>query len=87
MLGWANKLAGALVYSLIYMLVWSALLFYAQQLQLIKPAVFSQSVTWPLVQPLAPAIMEYTGKVLPFLRHSFEALRQFFDQAAIQAKP
>ena len=87
MLGWANKLAGAVVYAFLYMLIWSVLLFYAQQLQLIKPVVFSESLTWPWVRPLGPAIMEYTGKVLPFLRHSFEVLQQFFGQAAMQAKP
>ncbi len=86
-MGWANKLAGALGYALLYMLIWSVLLFYAQQLQLIKPAAVSASLSWPIVQPLAPVIIENTGKLLPFLRDSFDALQHFFGQVAEQVKP
>jgi membrane protein required for colicin V production len=86
-MGWANKLAGAIGYALLYMLIWSVLLFYAQQLQLVKPAAFAASLTWPWVQPLAPVIIENTGKLFPFLRDSFEALQHFFGQVAEQVKP
>ena len=37
MLGWLNKLGGVLLYVLLYLFVFSILLFYAQQLQIIKP--------------------------------------------------
>src|SRR5688572_17876490 len=37
MLGWVNKLGGIILYAAIYTLVFSVLLFYAEQMHLIKP--------------------------------------------------
>ncbi len=86
-LGWANQLAGAVVYALLYLLIWSVLLFYGQQLQVIQPAAVNDSFSGPWVQPLAPAVIGNTGKLLPFLRDSFDVLQHFFSQLAEQVKP
>jgi membrane protein required for colicin V production len=37
MLGWANKVGGILLYAVLYILIFSVLLFYADQMNFIKP--------------------------------------------------
>ncbi len=87
LMGWANKLAGAVGYGLLYMLIWSVLLFYAQQLQLLKPATLANSLSWPWVGPLAPELFTWMGKLIPLLKDSFATLQHFFGQVAEQVQP
>jgi membrane protein required for colicin V production len=79
MLGWANKIGGVLLYMLLYLFIFSVLLFYAQQLNLIKPKTFGSSVCYPFLQPLAPRVISVLGAVLPFFRNMFAQLEHFFE--------
>ena len=45
-LGWLNKLGGIIFYGLLYLFIFSVLLFYAQQLNIIKPQTADVSVTY-----------------------------------------
>ncbi|MDQ6608967.1 MAG: CvpA family protein, partial [Bacteroidota bacterium] len=45
MLGWLNRIGGALFYILIYFFIFSILLFYATQLGMIRPASIQASIT------------------------------------------
>ena len=51
MLGWVNRLGGILLYAVLYVLIFSILLFYAEQLSLIKPETIKESVTYEYIQP------------------------------------
>ena len=79
MLGWLNKLGGILFYFLLYLFIFSILLFYAQQLNLIKPATINASVTYPWLQPLAPKVISGLGFILPFFKDMFAQLEKFFE--------
>lgn len=81
MLGWANRLGGVVFYVLIYFFVYSILLFYATQLNLLKPDAVQASVTYGWIEPWAPTLVEGLGKVIPFFRDLFSALLQFFEEA------
>ena len=63
LLGWINKLAGILLYAVIGLLVFSVLLFYAEQMKLIQPATIRESVSYPLVQPWGPKVINGIGSV------------------------
>ncbi|MES2881189.1 MAG: CvpA family protein [Bacteroidota bacterium] len=82
MLGWLNKLGGILLFLLIYFFIFSILLFYAGQLQLIKPATTQSSITFSYIQPIGPYVMNAIGSVIPLFRNMFDELLQFFDTAA-----
>ena len=82
MLGWLNKLGGALLYIALYLLVFSVILFYAQQLQIIKPETAAVSVTYPLIYPLAPEVIGSIGTIIPFFKDMFTELEAFFDRLA-----
>lgn len=82
MLGWANRLGGALFYALIYFFVYSILLFYATQLKLLSPSAIEASATYGWIEPYAPRVMEVIGAVVPVFKNMFQQLLVFFDATA-----
>lgn len=85
MLGWLNKIGGIVFYALLYIFIFSVLLFYAQQLNIIKPQTADVSSTYAWIYPLAPKVMEGLGMVIPFFRDMFSDLEGFFDKLAKKA--
>lgn len=79
MLGWLNKLGGILLYILLHFFIFSILLFYVDQLHLIKKETLEASVLYPYIQPLAPNIIDALGYLLPFFKNMFVELEGFFD--------
>lgn len=79
MLGWVNRIGGVVFYVLIYFFIFSILLFYATQLNLIKPETIASSVTYGYIAPFGPKVMDVLGSIIPFFRDMFEELLQFFD--------
>lgn len=85
MMGWLNRLGGMLFYVLIYFFIYSILLFYATQLNLLKPETIQASVSYHYLAPFAPKLIAMLGAVIPFFRDMFDELLQFFD--AVGNKP
>jgi membrane protein required for colicin V production len=86
MLGWVNKAGGIILYIVLYMLGFSVVLFFVQQLQL-NPSTFEQSVTWPVVQPWGPWVINGLAKWIPVFRDMFKQLEDFFAHIAQGGKP
>ena len=86
MLGWVNRIGGVLLYVLIYYFIYSVLLFYATQLNLIKPATTEASVTYSYIAPFGPKMMEIVGSVVPWFKNMFEELLHFFDAVGKENK-
>lgn len=84
MLGWANRLAGILLYALLYSIIFSVFVFYAVQLHFIKPESFNASSSYPFLQPLGPKVIEGFGVVIPWFKNMFAELEQFFGTFAKQ---
>jgi len=78
MLGWINRLGGIIFYIAIYTTIFSVLLFYAEQLQIIKPATKEKSITYSYVQPLGPKAINAIGTVVPVFKDMFKELQDFF---------
>lgn len=85
MLGWLNKLGGIVFYALLYLFIFSIVLFYTQQLQLIKPATVETSTTYPFIYPVAQVVMDGIGNILPFFKNMFIELENFFGQISGKA--
>lgn len=79
MMGWVNKLGGVILFLLIYTIIFSVLLFYVVQLDLLQPQTLSESVTYPYLQPWGPKIIDGFGSVLPFFKDMFKELESFFS--------
>lgn len=82
MLGWLNKLAGILLYVTIYTIVFSVLLFYAEQIKLIQPATIEKSLTYSCIQPWGPKVIDGLGSLIPFFKNMFDELSTFFSGVA-----
>ena len=87
MLGWVNRIGGILLYVGLYILIFSVLIFYADQLGFIKPETKDQSVTYQYIQPWGPKIMDGIGKIIPIFKDMFQDLEDFFDGVSKQVPP
>jgi membrane protein required for colicin V production len=87
LLGWVNKLGGIILYAAIYTIVFSVLLFYAEQMKLIQPETINKSLTYSFVQPWGPKAIEGFGSILPIFKDMFGDLEQFFGNVASNMTP
>lgn len=82
MLGWINKLGGMILYAVIFIIVFSVVLFYAEAMHWIKPETIRASVTYPFVQPWGPKAINGLGAIIPAFKNMFGELEQFFEQVS-----
>ena len=87
MLGWLNRIGGILLYAGLYILIFSILIFYADQLGFIKTQTKNESVTYSYIQPWGPKLMEGLGKIIPVFKGMFNDLEDFFDGVSKQVPP
>ncbi len=81
-LGAANRLGGALIYVLLYTIIYSVLLFYAEKIKVLTPESIRQSIVFPYIRPWAPFILDGIGKIIPWFKDSFAQLEHFFEGVA-----
>lgn len=82
LLGWVNKIGGALLYMIIYTLSYSVLLFFLVQLKLISEKTIAESVTYSYVEPWGPVVINGIGKIIPLFKDMFTELENFFGKLA-----
>jgi membrane protein required for colicin V production len=80
MMGWLNKLAGVLLYAVIYTIILSVVLFYSTELRLIGPRTLSSSVTYPFIRPWGRVVIDEFGKFVPWFKGMFVRLEDFFSR-------
>ena len=79
MLGWLNRLGGILFFALLYIFVFSIVLFYLSQTGFIKEETAQASVAYPSIQPLGPKVIDGLSAVVPLFKNMFTELEAFFD--------
>jgi len=84
LLGWVNRLGGILLYIAIYCIVFSVILFYLEQVNLIQKETITQSVAYPFIQPWGPRVINGFAFFIPFFRDMFTELQAFFSGVASQ---
>ena len=87
MMGWANKIGGIILYTILYMFTLSVVLFFVQKVKLISDESVANSVTWRWLQPLGPWVIDGIGKLVPVFKNMFAELSAFFDGLATQQVP
>jgi len=78
MLGWLNRLGGIVFYVALYVTVFSIVLFYATELNVIKPETMQQSKTYAVIEPFGPKAINALGSLIPIFKNLFTDLQQFF---------
>ena len=86
MLGWLNRLGGIIFYGLLYLFILSVLLFYAEQIKLVKAETLKNSVTYPYIQPLGPKTIKALGYIIPWFADMFKELETFFEGVSTKAE-
>jgi membrane protein required for colicin V production len=79
-LGWFNRIGGAVFYVMLYTIIFSIFLFYAEKINLVKQEMISSSVMYPYIKPWGPAVINTFGKIIPLFKDSFQQLESFFQQ-------
>lgn len=81
-LGWANRIAGILLYLLMYFTFYSIVLYYASQVGLIPQSTIDKSQTYIWIQPWGPTSVKVIGKIVPWVSDIFSTLSKGFSKAA-----
>jgi membrane protein required for colicin V production len=84
-LGWADSLAGIVLYAIMYLMAFSIILFFATRVGLISAHAQAASVTYSFIEPFGPKVMNFLGKAIPFFSHMFSDLRRFFQGVSHKA--
>lgn len=79
LLGWLNRIGGIILYAVLYTIIFSIFLFYAEKLQLIQPSVIHASQTYSFIRPWGPVTMDNFGKLIPVFKDMFTGLGDFFS--------
>jgi membrane protein required for colicin V production len=82
MMGWLNKLAGILLYAIIYGMLFSSLLFFLQKMQILTPENTKDSIAYPYLSKWAPKILEKASEIVPFLKNTAQELNEFFENSS-----
>lgn len=86
MLGWLDRLGGMLLYIIIYTIIFSVLLFFAEKIFLVKAETISNSIVYKYVSPWGPKVIDNLGRIIPFFKNMFTQLDHFFEGIAQKAR-
>ena len=79
MLGWLDRLGGMLLYIILYTIIFSIILFFAEKLLILEPQVIASSVVYKYIVPWGPKVINNLGNIIPFFRGMFIQLESFFE--------
>jgi membrane protein required for colicin V production len=82
LLGWVDMIGGIVLYFLLYLFVYSVVLFYADKIGLISTETKAASKTFEYIAPIGPTVVDGIGKIMPVFRDLFDQLAHFFDGVA-----
>jgi membrane protein required for colicin V production len=78
LLGWVNRIGGILFYAMLYIIIFSIFLFYAEKLHLLQASTIQNSQVYAFVQPWGPKVIDGMGKMIPLFKDLFNQLENFF---------
>jgi membrane protein required for colicin V production len=79
LMGWLNKLGGIVLYVVLYITVFSIVLFYLQQMNVLKPAAINNSQTYFIIKAWGPKAINGFGVIIPWFKNMFTQLENFFQ--------
>ncbi|HTE27600.1 CvpA family protein [Flavitalea sp.] len=80
MLGWVNRIAGIFLYAIMYILIFSVLLFFAVQMNFFNQDTLDSSSTYVYIKPVGPFVIDGIGVLLPWFKDMFAELQEFFGR-------
>lgn len=86
MLGFVNRLAGVILYIILYTIIFSVVLFFATNISLLKQPTIDASYTYHFIEPLGPKAINAFSRFIPPLQNMFHQLEHFFDNDVLHNK-
>jgi len=80
LLGWLNKIGGMIIYILIFLSIYSTILFFAVKMEILTAVMISESKTYTFIRPLGPGLIELMGSIIPFFKGLFMQLEHYFGK-------
>ncbi len=77
-LGMLNRLIGALLWGIIFVLGFSTVLWFLNQTHMISPEMKAQSQTFYYIEPLTGIVFGYLSQFLPILEGLFQSIEEMF---------
>ncbi|RYY24075.1 MAG: CvpA family protein [Chitinophagaceae bacterium] len=87
MMGWANRIAGVMLYAVLYIVVFSVLLFFATQMNFFDEKTLEESISYEYISPAGPLVIDGIGSLLPWFKDMFGELQEFFTRLSDQVPP
>jgi membrane protein required for colicin V production len=85
-LGWVNKIGGFLIYAVLYLLIYSVVLFFLREMKWVSEVSIEKSVTYAYIEPWGPWVIAGIAKVIPAFKDVFTDLKDFFGEVDGQIK-
>lgn len=82
-LNFINQIAGAIIWSVIWIMLFSTILFYSNNAGLLSLELKNESVVYEKAEPFAPKTIETIGKVIPPVKNILNSLQQWFKDLEI----
>ena len=79
LLGWANRTGGILLFVILYTIIFSIFLFYAEKIHLFEEATIQSSKVFPFITPWGPKVINAFGTILPIFKDMFTQLSNYFE--------
>lgn len=79
MLGWANRLAGAVLYVFGSMLFISLLFWLGNKIGLVQAGAKQESKTYNLIEPIAPKTVEVGSAYMPYCKNLLQNVQQYLN--------
>ena len=80
MLGWADRIGGIIFFMIMYTIIFSIFLFFADKTSLIKTETILTSRVYNYVSPWGPSVINNLGKIVPVFKDLFIQLQEFFEK-------
>jgi len=82
LLGWVDKIGGMILYAVIYLAIFSVILFYCNNAHLLSANAIVSSKTYSTIEPYGPYVINKIADLIPVFKNMFSQLETFFGNIA-----
>jgi membrane protein required for colicin V production len=80
LLGWINKLMGAMLYSFFVVFIVSTFCWLINQMQLLKPSMKAESKSYKYIGPVSPKTIDLISTYTPFCKDMIKKIESHLEE-------
>jgi membrane protein required for colicin V production len=82
MLGGLDRIGGIIFYVIIYTIIFSVFLFFAEKTEALSPSAIAASRVYSYISSWGPTTIDSMGKIIPVFKDLFFQLQAFFENVS-----